>query len=149
MEQTERDLSDYLYNRFGGKKPAYKMNSIEKKYFKTLNDNMMKNSQKRIDGIKTRIMSDVAKNNFGSKYQIKSLYEYNQIKEFCQSLDLARGKKSYELLWHHDEKGITTNKLDRIIEGDYYYCCRDCGSPMTFINKKTAVMYCYFNKSKI
>ncbi len=52
--------------------------------------------------------------------------------------------KGYELLWHHDYN-IKTNKLDKIIKGDYY-CCRDCDGPMKFINKKILVMYCYFYK---
>ncbi len=62
------------------------------------------------------------------------------IKDFCKSYDM----KGYELLYHHDDN-IKTNKLDKIIEGDYY-CCRDCDRPMKFINKKIQVMYCYFYK---
>jgi hypothetical protein len=54
--------------------------------------------------------------------------------------------KGYELLYHHDDN-IKTNKLDKIIEGDYD-CCKDCDRPMKFINKKTPVMYCYFYQNR-
>lgn len=41
---------------------------------------------------------------------------------------------------------LERNKLDKIIEGNYD-CCRDCDSPMVFINKKIPVRYCYLYKT--
>jgi hypothetical protein len=134
------DFGDYLYDRFGGKKPHYKINRIEKDYFKTLNNNMLIKSNKRIDNIKKRIINDVNKNSFNKKYQINSLIEYEIIKEFTKTSNI----KEYELLYCGDNE-LTMNKLDKIIEGKYD-CCRDCDRPMIFINKKIPVIYCYFYK---
>lgn len=136
-------LHNFLYDKYGNQKDYYKMHSVEKGYLKYLSIKMDDKSLKRIADIKLRIIKDINKNTFNRKYQIKSHHEYKIIKEFCKTLDM----KEYELLWHHDENGLKMNKLDKIIEGDFY-CCRDCDSPMTFINKKTNVIYCYFYKNK-
>ena len=142
--EAKRDLTDFVYNKFKNKtlcsKPNH-TNYIQKEYFKKLNINMIKKSQERIENIKRRIINDINKNSFNKKYQIKSFYEYKLIKDFCKSYDM----KGYELLYHHDDN-IKTNKLDKIIEGDYD-CCKDCDRPMKFINKKVLVMYCYFYKN--
>ena len=116
------------------------MSRIEKDYLKKLSIKRDDKSLRRIADIKLRIINDLNKNNFNKKYQIQSLSEYDMIKEFCKSLDL----KGYELLWHHDSD-VKTNKLVKIIEGDYF-CCHDCDTPMTFINKMVPVMYCYLYK---
>ena len=137
------ELYDLLYDRFGGKKDYYRMSRIEKEYLKTLSIKRDDKSLKRVADIKLRIVNDVNKNNFTRKYQIKSHHEYESIKEFCKTINT----KGYELLLHHDENGLKMNKLDKIIEGDYS-CCKDCDRPMKFINKKTAVIYCYFYKNK-
>jgi hypothetical protein len=135
------DLGDYLYNRWGGKKPHWEMSRIEKDYFKVLNENMIAKSKNRVDIIKKRLQNDVNKNTFDKKYQIKSLHEYNILKEFCKTLNT----KGYEVLWHCDMNGLKMNKLERIIEGDYS-CCRDCDRPMIFTEKKVYVIYLYFSK---
>ena len=135
-----KDFVQNLYNRYGGKKQYWDVIFIEKKYFKIINDNMIKKSTKRISDIKERIIKDIKKNNFTKKYQITSLYEYNCIKDYINELDIDI---NYELLWCHGDQQM--NKLDKIIEGDYT-CCRDCDRPMKFINKKTYVIYCYFSK---
>ncbi len=137
---------DHLYDllhdrRFKQQKPYHKIHANDKEYLKTLTIRMEDKALKRIADIKTRLQNDLTKNSFMRKYQIKSRYEYNSIKEFCKSLDM----KGYELLWHNDMNGIKTNKLDKIIEGNYF-CCRECDTPMTFINKMVPVMYCYLSK---
>jgi hypothetical protein len=133
-------LHNFVYNRFGGKKPVYKINRIEKDYFKTLSIRMEDKSNKRITDIQRRILNDISKNIYNKKYQIKGLTEYEFIKKWSERVDT----KGYELLWHHDETGLQMNKLDKIIEGDYI-----CDKPMIFINKKSPVIYCYFTKKNI
>lgn len=133
---------DYLYYSYDDKKLI--MNNIEKKYFTKLNENMIKKSLQRIDEIKNRIINDISKNNFNKKYQIRSLIEYNMIKEFYEILKID----DYELSYCYDEKDVQTNKLLKIVEGPTGECCRDCDRKMKFINKKTKVKYCYFNKKK-
>jgi hypothetical protein len=135
------DFSNFIYDRFGHKKPSYKISEIEKNYFKALNTKMEDKSLNRIYNIKLRIKNDLDKNSFPKKYQIKSMSEYKIIKKFCETLDM----KGYELLWCNDENGLKMNKLDKIIEGDYD-CCKECDRPMIFINKKVPIIYCYFYK---
>lgn len=141
------DFENFLYDNKGQKRQ--KSSSAEKYYFSILNKNMIKKSEKRVDEIKNRIMNDVAKNNFNKKYQIKSFIEYNLIKLFCKTLDI----KKYELLCcnsFNNNPQLKMNKLVKIIEGEPLgcSCCRDCDRPMTFINEKTNVLYCYFYKKK-
>ena len=135
------DLTNFLYDKIGNKKKN--ISRIEKDYFRVINENMINKSSKRIDDIKVRIKNDISKNIFNKKYQIKSIFEYKIIKDFCQSLDI----NYYELCWCNDDNDLKMNKLKKIIEGNYY-CCRDCDSPMTFINGKTNVLYCYFNDKR-
>ena len=136
-----RDLNDFLYKKSGTKIPHWEMKQIEINYFKTLNSKMMEKSAKRIDEIKKRITNDISKNNYTKKYQINGFLEFKNLENFVKNLNL----NNHELLWCHDNK-IEKNKLDKIIEGDYF-CCRDCDKPMKFINKKVKVMYCYFYKN--
>ena len=56
-----KDFVQNLYNRYGGKKQYWDVISIEKKYFKIINDNMIKKSTKRISDIKERIIKDIKK----------------------------------------------------------------------------------------
>jgi hypothetical protein len=52
--EAKRDLTDFVYNRFGNKTLCSKPNRtnyIQKKYFKILNINMIKKSQERIENI--------------------------------------------------------------------------------------------------
>lgn len=140
-------LENLLYDKKGQKRQ--KSSSAEKYYFSILNENMIKKSKKRIDEIKNRISNDIAKNNFNKKYQIKSFIEYKLIKAFCETLDI----KNYELLWcnsFNNNPQLKMNKLVKIIEGEPLgcSCCRDCDRPMTFINDKTNVLYCYFNNKQ-
>lgn len=132
------NFTNYLYTRNGDYK--ININRIEEKYFKIISQNMINKSLNRVNNIKKRISNDVSKQNFNKKYQIKSLYEYNEIKKFYQTLNI----KNYELCLQFDEN-IKTNKLKQIIEG-HYYCCKDCDRPMKFINEKIDVLYCCFKK---
>jgi hypothetical protein len=142
MELKNRNIHNFLYNRITKEKiPGWIKCPVETKYFKILNDNMIKNSQKRIENIKIRITNDINKNNFTKKYQINSRDEYNILVDFYKTLNIDK----YELLWCND-MNLERNKLDKIIEGDYD-CCRDCDRPMVFVNKKIPVRYCYFYKS--
>ena len=141
---TFSHFENILYDNKGHKRQ--KSSSAEKYYFSILNENMIKKSEKRVDEIKNRISNDIAKNNFNKKYQIKSFIEYKLIKAFCETLDT----KNYELLWCtscNNGPQLKMNKLVKIIEGEPLgcSCCRDCDRPMTFINDKTNVLYCYFN----
>jgi len=56
-----KDFVQNLYNRYGGKKQYWDVIFIEKKYFKIINDNMIKKSTKRISDIKERIIKDIKK----------------------------------------------------------------------------------------
>lgn len=142
MELHNRNIHNFLYDRrYKQKIPGWIKCPVETNYFKILNDNMIKNSEKRIESIKIRIINDINKNNFTKKYQISSKYEYNILSDFCKTLNIDK----YELLWCHD-MNLERNKLDKISEGDYS-CCKDCDSPMVFINKKIPVRYCYFYKT--
>jgi hypothetical protein len=96
---------------------------------------------KRIADIKSRIKKDLDKNCLNKKYQIKSRIEYDNIRKWCEIIDM----KGHKLLWHHD-RNLMINKLDKIIEGNYF-CCKECDSPMIFVNQKVPVMYCYLSKN--
>jgi hypothetical protein len=137
-------LYDLLYDRFGNQKSYYKMSVYEKEYLKKLSIKMDDKSLTRVANIKLRIKNDLDKNNFTKKYQIKSKYEYNMIKKYCETIDM----KGYDLLLENDMNGLMTNKLDKIIEGNYF-CCKECDRPMTFIKNKVPVMYCYLSKNNI
>ena len=88
------DFSNFLYDRFGSKKPFYKISEIEKNYFKVLNTKMEDKSLNRIYNIKLRIKNDLDKNTFTKKYQLgKKIYFsilnkflYNKIKIYYYSL---------------------------------------------------------------
>jgi hypothetical protein len=135
------DLYDLLYDRFGCKKDYYRMSRIEKEYLKNLSIKRDDKSLKRVAEIKLRIVNDLNKNCVNKKYQIQSFYEYNMIKDFCKTIDT----KGYELLWHGDSS-VKRNQLYKIIEGNYD-CCKDCDRPMTFVERKVPVKYCYFYKN--
>jgi hypothetical protein len=135
------DLHDFIHYKWGSQKPYHKQSRIEKEYVDLLSKNMINKSSKRVKDIKKRIQNDLEKGNFTKKYQISSRYEYHIINDFCKTLNM----KGYELYWCCSGNGSMKNKLDRIIEGNYF-CCRDCDQPMTFVNKKVPVMYCYLSK---
>lgn len=135
------NFDNFLYDKLGNKKPTSKLSKIETCYFNLLNNNTNIKSQNRINNLKIRIQKDIEKNIFTKKYQIKSFFEYKIIEDFVKMLEV----KEYKLLFEKNKNGFEMNKLDKIIEGDYY-CCRDCDTPMRFINKKTPVLYCCFSK---
>jgi len=135
------DFTNFLYDRFGSKKPFYKVSQVEKNYFKVLNTKMEDKSLNRIYNIKLRIKNDLDKNSFTKKYQIRSMSEYIIIKKFCETLDM----KGYELSWHNDNE-LKMKRLDKIIEGNYD-CSKECYRPMIFINKMVPIIYCYFTKN--
>jgi len=142
MDKNNRDFNKFLYNKYGNKKQFN--DPVEENYFDLLNMKMIEKSNKRIDEIVKRIQNDVSKNNFKKFYQVKSFIEYKKIKEFVKTLNI----NGYEFLWcnsANDGEILKMNKLEKIIEGNYY-CCQDCDTPMSFVNKKTQVIYCYFYK---
>ena len=101
----------------------------------------MKKSNKRIDIIKSRITNELSKNNVKKYYQIKSYIEYKQLKSFVNELGI-----NYELLWCNPDSELKMNKLEKIIGGYYYCCCTECDRPMTYINKKIPLLYCYLHE---
>lgn len=143
---SNRSVENYLYK--GSEKglrkiePYDKTPIIEKKYFDVLNQKMVEKSNKRIDELQKRLLSDISKNNFNKKYQVKSMFEYYTLKKFVENNE-SINTKGYEFLWCHGDKLM--NKLDKIICGNYF-CCRDCDNPMIFVNKKVYVLFCYFYK---
>ena len=142
MDKNNRDFNKFLYKKYGNKKQFN--DPVEENYFDLLNMKMIEKSNKRIDEIVKRIQNDVSKNNFKKFYQVKSFIEYKKIKEFVKKLNI----NGYEFLWcnsANDGEILKMNKLEKIIEGNYY-CCQDCDTPMSFVNKKTQVIYCYFYK---
>jgi hypothetical protein len=147
-------LYDLVHDVHGHPKPLWKISRIENEYLKILSVKRDDKSLKRVENIKLRIANDLNKNCFDKKYQIQCFNEYNVLKEFCETIDM----KAYELLWHHDGKGVKRNQLYKIIEGDYF-CCKDCDRPsegrsvvqmttrpMTFISRQVPVKYCYLSK---
>ena len=139
LNNYQKDFRNHLINTHGDKVNNYELHSTEKRIFNNLNKNMINKSLIRIEEIKKRITNDINKNNFNKKYQIKSLIEYKIIKDYCKEII-----PNYNLYYIHDDN-IKMNILDKIIRGNYY-CCRDCDTSMTFINKKTPVIYCYLYK---
>ena len=140
LNSHQKDFCNHLINKWGSKVHNYELTFSEKRIFNNLNKNMINKSLIRIEEIKKRIINDVNKNNFNKKYQIKSFIEYEIIKDYCK-----KNIQKYNLYYMHDDT-IEMNKLDKILRGDYY-CCRDCDTPMKYINKKIPVMYCYlYNK---
>ena len=113
---------------------------IDINYLNKINANMINKSKKRVDDIKIKIQKDISKNNFTKMYQIKSFIEYKQIRDYCKTFDL----KDHTPAWCNDKNGLKMNKLEKIIVGNYF-CCRECDTPMTFINKKIDIMYFYFS----
>lgn len=64
-------------------------------------------------------------------YQIKNFIEYKQLRDYFKIFDL----KGHTPAWCNDKNGLKMNKLEKIIGGNYF-CCGECNTPMTFINKK-------------
>lgn len=108
-------------------------------YRELVYDDAVRKSAIRVDQIKTRIMNDVTKNQLQKKYQIRSLVEYEQLVEFCESLGMT-------LSWMYDPK-VMTNKVTNIIAPNSL-CCRECDGPPIFVHKKVKVKYCYLTQQR-
>ena len=92
---------------------------------------MVKNADENTEGF-----------NRNKELQDKNFIEYKQLKDYCKTFDL----KGHTPAWCNDKNGLKMNKLEKIIGGNYF-CCRECNTPMTFINKKIDVMYFYFSSN--
>lgn len=88
---SNRSVENYLYK--GSEKglrkiePYDKTPIIEKKYFDVLNQKMVEKSNKRIDELQKRLSSDISKNNFNKKYQVKSMFEYYTLKNLSKIMN--------------------------------------------------------------
>ena len=134
-------MNTIFYNKYHNHKhPSIFPAQLE--YFKSLHFKMENKSKTRINNIKTRIITDITKNIFSKKYQISSSYEYKIIKQFVDTLNL-----NYNLIIVQDHN-ILKNKLSTINGGDYFCMYKECNcnTPLTFINEKTPVLYCIFEK---
>lgn len=106
------------------------------------NSNRIKNINNRLDTLKNRIKNDIAKGAYNKHYQVKSMWEYNELKTYLKTLDI---KPKYQLWWCNSINGnyLKMNSLDKIISSYDDNIESDCDS-MHFIDKKVPVIYAYF-----